>query len=104
MLAALIELLPGDGILGTTLLSLSFERLIFFGLEKSFILELFVFGSLSGGGPENWVNCDGGKLGEGRGVLPLGKAALAALVAASLFPPRVPLEYGRPPANATCGL
>jgi hypothetical protein len=47
----LIEFLPGEGMAGATLLSFSFERPIFFGLEKSFIFELFAFGSFSGGGP-----------------------------------------------------
>ena len=44
-------LLPGDGIAGVTLLSLSFDSPRFFGFENSFILELFDLGSFSGGNP-----------------------------------------------------
>lgn len=99
----LIEPLPGDGILGAILLSLSFDKVIFFGLEKSFIFELFAFGSLSGRGPGGGggIICCGGAPGDGNGLLPLGYAAFAALAAASRLPPTVPLEYVKPPADVT---
>ena len=88
---------PGEGKAGGALLSLSLESAMFFGL-KSFIFELLLLGSLSGGGPS--VKFDGsgggGTPGENRGLLPLGNATLAAVVAASLLPPTVPLLYESP--------
>ena len=83
LIVVLIEPLPGEGIAGATLLSFSFERLILLGLEKSFIFELFDFGSFSGGGPGFWIAVGGGIPGEGSGLLPLGNAAFAAVAAAS---------------------
>lgn len=68
---------PGDGAPLLTLLSLSFESVMFFGLENSFILELLLFASLSvgsggtGGGGGGGMSCEGGgKPGEGSGLLP----------------------------------
>lgn len=85
-----VGVFPGDVILGPALVSFSLVKLIFLGL-KSFILEVFCFGSLSGGGPIGSVLGGGGAFGEGSGLLPLGNAAFAAVVAASLFPPTEPL-------------
>jgi len=97
--------LPGEGAPGATLLSLSFDKLMFLGLENSFILEPLLLGSLSGGGGIIADACiAANEFGEGSGLLPLGKAAFAAVAAASLLPPSVPLLYGRPPADDTCGL
>lgn len=94
---------PGDGTPGDTLPSLSFAMVRVLGFEKSFILELLLFDSFSGGrvgaGPERIV-CE---FGDGNGFRPLGKAAFAA-VAAARFPPSVPLMYGKPPVEDTCGL
>ena len=42
---------PGEGIGGATLLSLSFDSPRFFGFEKSFIFDVLLFGSFSGGKP-----------------------------------------------------
>lgn len=100
--------LPGEGILGAILLSFSLDRLIFFGFEKSFILELLLFASFSpatgtgsggGTGALGELCCTGGRLGEGSGLLPVGKTTFAAVVAASLFPPTVPFAYDKPPAD-----
>ncbi len=100
--------LPGEGMGGGTLLSFSLDSPRFFGLENSFIFELFGLGSFSGGGPGGWKDGGGGggggTPGDGSGALPFGKATFAAVAAASLLPPSVPLEYGRPPAEETCGL
>jgi len=93
---------PGDGRAGCTLLSFSFDRPILFGFENSFIFELFAFGSDGRGG--GGIACEAKRPGEGKGLLPFGKAALAALVAASLLPPTVPFEYDRALAELTCGL
>ncbi len=78
--------------LGATLLSLSFDSPMLLGFENNFILELFDFGSFSGGAVGGGIDCEGGIPGEGRGLLPFGNAALAAVAAASLFPPSVPFE------------
>lgn len=97
--------LPGEGIAGGTLLSFSLDRPILFGLEKSFIFELFDLDSFSAGGRGGGgIDCDAGIPGEGSGLLPLGNATLAAVVATSLLPPSDPFEYDRPPADAICGL
>lgn len=83
--------LPGEGSAGNALdsLSLSLVRAMFLGLNN-FIFEVFAFGSLSGGGPSARLLV-GGNPGEGSGLLPLGKATFAAVVAANLLPPTVPL-------------
>lgn len=82
--------LPGEGNAGRALASLSLDRAIFLGLNN-FIFEVFAFGSLSGGGPSARLLAGGGTPGDGNGLLPLGNATLAAVVAASLLPPTVPL-------------
>lgn len=84
-------LLPGDGAPGGTLPSLSLDKLMVFGLENSFIFELLLFGSLSGIGAGICMDCEARAFGDGSGLLPFGKAAFAAVAAASLFPPTVPL-------------
>jgi len=96
--------LPGEGMGGATLPSLSLDRLIVFGFEKSFIFELLGFGSFSGGGPGACIACGGCRFGEGKGDLPFGKATLAAVAAAKCRPPSEPFEYGKPPADEICGL
>lgn len=88
-------------------MSLSFDSVMVFGFENSFILELLLLGSLSEGGGSGGLLgcCKGGTApGDGMGLLPLGKAALAALVAARRLPPTVPLLYVRPFAERSCGL
>lgn len=106
MTAGLKLPLPGEGIPGATLLSFSLDRLMFFGLEKSFIFELLLFASFSpvtgsggGTGALGELCCTGGREGEGNGLLPVGKTTLAAVVAANLFPPTVPFAYDKPPAD-----
>jgi hypothetical protein len=68
---------------------------MFLGFENSFIFELLLFVSLSKGGRGGvLLNCNGGGIstpGDGIGVLVVGKAAFAALVAARRLPPTVPL-------------
>lgn len=67
---------------------------MFFGLENNFIFELLPLGSFSNCGTGGRLPCcggGGGMPGDGSGLLPLGKAAFAALVAASRDPPTVPL-------------
>ena len=97
--------LPGEGAPGPTLASLSFDRLIALGLENSFIFEALLFGSLSGICAGGSIVCGATVIGEGSGLLPFGNAALAAVAAASRFPPSVPLLYGKPnAADDTCGL
>lgn len=86
---------PGDGMAGANLLSFSLDRTIFFGFANSFIREVFDFGSLSGTGPRLIVFAGGGRPGDGRGLLPLGNATFAAVVAANLLPPTEPLMYPR---------
>lgn len=78
--------LAGEGIGGLT--SLSLERVMFLGFENSFIFELLLLGSLSGGGPMDILD-DGGKPGDGIGLRRFGNAALAAVAAASLLLPSV---------------
>jgi len=75
--------LPGEGIAGATRLSLSFERLILFAFENSFIFELILFGSFPGAGPGNGgaACCVCCSFGEGSGDLPFGNATLAAVAA-----------------------
>ena len=98
--------LLGEEAAGGTLPSLSFDNEIFFGLEKSFILELLLLGSLSRGGTGGGgcMVCGPSEFGEGNGLLPLGKAAFAAEAAARRFPPSVPLLYGRGPPEDTWGV
>ena len=91
----------GDGTPGATLLSLSFDSPRFLGLEKSFIFELLALGSFSGGKPGGGAIGKGGAPGDGRGLLPFGNATFAAVAAASLLPPSVPLWYCNPPAELT---
>ena len=89
--------LPGDGAPGKALPSFSFDRTMFLGLANSFILEVLDFGSLSGAGAgaRPRLLAGGGMPGDGNGLLPFGKATLAAVVAASLLPPTEPLLYCR---------
>jgi len=88
-------------------MSFSFDNVMVLGFEKSFILELLLLGSLSEDGGTGGLlgGSKGGTTpGDGIGLLPFGKAALAALVAARRLPPTVPLLYVRPFAERSCGL
>lgn len=100
---AVAGVLPGDGMVGVDLPSFSFERTIFLGLN-SFIFEVLLFGSLSGGRLGEKLPRWGGSPGEGSGLLPFGNATFAAVVAASLLPPTVPLLYASPAVDGNGGL
>ena len=95
--------LLGEGIPGSALPSFSFDRTMFLGLNN-FIFEVLDFGSLSGGGPGGKLLRMGGRPGEGSGLLPFGNATFAAVVAASLFPPTLPLLYPSPAVDGNGGL
>ena len=73
---------PGEGIPGATRLSLSFDKLILFAFENSFIFELILFGSFPGAGPGCGAGCGVCcNFGEGSGDRPFGNATLAAVAA-----------------------